>query len=122
MTAYFVAEIEVTDPAGYAAYAQAVPELTARFGGRYLVRGGTVEPLEGGWSPKRLIVIAFDDVASAQAWYRSPEYQAILPLRLAAPTGKCVIVEGFDQGGGGGGGSDPSVRFNGDSMTGERSM
>lgn len=121
MTAYYIAEIEVKDGEAYGEYAKAVPDLTARFGGRYLVRGGTTAPLEGGWSPKRLIVIEFADMAAAEAWYRSPEYQAILPKRLAASTGKALLVEGFDQGGGGGGGREPSVRFNGDSMTGRDS-
>jgi uncharacterized protein (DUF1330 family) len=121
MTACFIAEIEITDLAGYTAYAQAVPGITAKFGGRYLVRGGATAPLEGGWSPKRLIVIEFTDMAAAESWYRSPEYQAILPKRLAASTGKALLVEGFDQGGGGGGGSEPSDRLKGDSMTGRTS-
>jgi uncharacterized protein (DUF1330 family) len=71
-----------------------VPAVIARFGGRYLVRGGAVETLEGDWRVPRLVVIAFDSMAQAKRFYYSPEYQEILPLRLAAAEGEVVLVEG----------------------------
>ena len=57
MSAYVIAEIEVTDPVAYEEYRKQVPAVIAKYGGRYIVRGGKVEPLEGGWSPKRLALL-----------------------------------------------------------------
>jgi uncharacterized protein (DUF1330 family) len=94
MSAYLVAHLAVTDLDAFEKYRAAVPEVIARFGGRYLVRGGTVETLEGEWRVPRLVVIAFDSMAQAKRFYHSPEYQAILPLRLAAAEGEVVLVEG----------------------------
>jgi len=94
MSAYLVAHLAVTDPQAFEAYRAAVPEVIARFGGRYLVRGGAVETLEGEWRVPRLVIIAFDSMAQAKRFYESPEYQEILPLRLAAADGEVVLVEG----------------------------
>jgi uncharacterized protein (DUF1330 family) len=95
MTAYFIAEIEITDPDAYARYARDVPATIARFSGEYVVRGGAITEAEGGWSPKRLVVLSFASLEAAKAWYNSPEYQAILPIRLAAARCRSVFVEGF---------------------------
>lgn len=94
MPGYLIAHLEVTDPQGFEAYRAAVPAVIERFGGRYLVRGGQVEALEGEWSVPRLVIVAFDSVAAARRFYESPEYQAILPLRLKAARGTLVIAEG----------------------------
>ena len=66
MAAYVIGEIEVTDPTTYAQYGRQVLATIEKFGGRFVVRGGTVEPLEGGWSPKRLVVLEFPTMAKAQ--------------------------------------------------------
>jgi uncharacterized protein (DUF1330 family) len=95
MPACFIAEIEITDAETYARYARDVPATIARFGGAYLVRGGAISEAEGGWSPKRLVVLTFPSMGAAKAWYASPEYQAILPLRLTAARCRSVFVEGF---------------------------
>jgi len=95
MTAYIVAHIKVTDPAGFEAYRAAVPAVIDRYGGRYLIRGGAAHPLEGDWTVPRLVVIAFDSVEAARRFYESPEYQEILPLRLKASEGTLAIVEGL---------------------------
>jgi uncharacterized protein (DUF1330 family) len=95
MSAYAIAQIEVTNPEGFAAYGAAVPEIVARHGGRYLVRGGAVETLEGRWDVPRLVIIAFPDRAAAERFYNSPEYQEILPLRLENSKGTFVIAEGL---------------------------
>ncbi len=94
MSAYLVAHLNVTDPDAFEKYRAAVPEVIARFGGRYLVRGGAVEPLEGEWRVPRLVIIAFDSMAQAKRFYHSPDYQEILPLRQAAAQGEVVLVEG----------------------------
>lgn len=94
MSAYVIAEIEVTDPAAYEDYRKQVPAMIAKYGGRFLVRGGKVEPREGGWNPKRIVVVEFPSMAQAQKWYDSPDYAPLIKLRQKASKGKLVIVEG----------------------------
>jgi uncharacterized protein (DUF1330 family) len=95
MAGYLVAHIKVTDPEAFKAYQVAVPKVIAKFGGRYLVRGGVVDIREGDWSEPRLVIVAFDSLDQARRFYDSPEYQEILPLRLNASTGTLAIVEGY---------------------------
>jgi uncharacterized protein (DUF1330 family) len=94
MAAYVIAEIDITDPAAYEDYRRQVPEVIARYGGKYIVRGGKVEALEGGWSPKRIAVVEFPSMEQALKFYRSPEYAPLLRIRQKASRGKLVIVEG----------------------------
>jgi uncharacterized protein (DUF1330 family) len=94
MPAYLIAEIEVTDPAAFAEYGKRVPATIAQYGGRYLVRGGAVDALEGGWMPKRVVVLEFPTLDQARKWYRSPEYAPLIALRQKASRGKLVMVEG----------------------------
>ncbi len=96
MAGYLVAHIDVTDPEGFKAYGAAVTPLVAQFGGRYRIRGGAAKAVEGTWTVPRLVVIEFESVAAAETFYNSPEYQAIIGLRLAASTGTVAIVEGYD--------------------------
>ena len=94
MPAYFVAEIETTNPAGMEPYRAAVPATITQYGGRFVTRGGATQLLEGGPEPKRIVILEFADTAAAKRWYESPEYQKILPIRLANSTGRAFIVEG----------------------------
>ena len=94
MPAYVVAEVEVTDAATYEEYRKLVPATVARYGGRFLVRGGAVEPKEGGWQPRRLVVLEFPSLEQARTWYHSPEYAPALALRLKAARSKVLLVEG----------------------------
>jgi len=95
MPGYVVAHIEITDPEAFKAYQALVPPVIAKFGGRYLVRGGATEVREGDWPVSRLVILAFDSVDQARRFYDSPEYQEILPLRLNASEGTLAIVEGY---------------------------
>lgn len=95
MPAYLIAHLDVTDPSLFESYRSAVPLVIASFGGRYLVRGGAVEVLEGEWQVPRLVILAFESLEQARRFYQSPEYQEILPLRLAAAKGDVVLVEGM---------------------------
>jgi uncharacterized protein (DUF1330 family) len=95
MAGYVVAHIEITDPEAFKAYQAVVPSVIAKFGGRYLVRGGAAEVREGEWPVSRLVILSFDSVDQARRFYDSPEYQEILPLRLNASTGTLAIVEGY---------------------------
>lgn len=94
MAAYLIGEIEVTDPAKYDDYRQQVAATVEKHGGRFIVRGGKVEPLEGGWAPKRLVVLEFPSMQKLLGWYRSPEYAPLIKLRQAGSRGKLVAVEG----------------------------
>src|SRR5215207_464328 len=94
MAAYFIARITVKDPIAYDRYRRDASGITTGYGGRYLVRGGATEVKEGSWLAERTVIIEFPDLAAARAWYSSPEYQAILPFRLAASKGDAIFVEG----------------------------
>jgi len=94
MAAYVIAEIDVIDPAAYEEYRRQVPGVIAKYGGKYLVRGGKVEPMEGGWSPKRLAVVEFPSMEQAMKFYRSPDYAPLIQLRQKASKGKLILVEG----------------------------
>jgi uncharacterized protein (DUF1330 family) len=94
MSAYFVAENEVTNQAGMEPYRAAVGATLEQYGGRFLTRGGAAELVEGEPEPKRVIILEFADKAAVKRWYNSPEYQKILPLRLDNSTGRAFIVEG----------------------------
>jgi uncharacterized protein (DUF1330 family) len=77
-----------------ASYRAEVPGTLAQYGGRFLTRGGGTELVEGGPEPKRIVMLEFADKAAVKRWYNSPEYQKILPDRLANSTGRAFIVEG----------------------------
>ncbi len=94
MTAYLIAEVEIHDPETYARYRARTPELVARHGGRFLVRGGTAELLEGEVPPTRVVVIAFEDMEAARRFHRSPEYREIAALRRKAARSRMILVEG----------------------------
>lgn len=94
MRAYVVGEIEVTDPATYEEYRKQVLPVVAQYGGKFIVRGGKVESLEGGWAPKRFVALEFPSMEQARKWYRSPEYAPLIALRQKASRGKLILVEG----------------------------
>jgi uncharacterized protein (DUF1330 family) len=91
---YFLAEIEITDPAGYEAYRSQTAATLERYGGRYLIRGGDPKPVEGSDTPGRIVVVEFESAEQAMLWYNSPEYQAILPIRLRHSTGRALCLTG----------------------------
>jgi uncharacterized protein (DUF1330 family) len=94
MPAYVIGDIEVTDPVPYEEYRKQVPAVVAKYGGKFIVRGGKVEALEGGWSPKRMVVLEFPSMEQALKWYRSTEYAPLIKLRQKASRGKVLIVDG----------------------------
>lgn len=94
MAAYVIVDIQVTDPAGYAEYRQLAPPIVAAYGGKYLVRGGALETLEGDWAPQRLVILEFPSVAQAKAWWDSPEYRPAREMRQRTTISRMVVVEG----------------------------
>jgi uncharacterized protein (DUF1330 family) len=94
VAAYVIVEVNVTDPQLFGEYAKGVPATIAAYGGKYVVRGGAVESKEGGWTPKRVVVLEFPSLEQARKWYHSPEYKPLLEMRLKAANAKLILVEG----------------------------
>jgi uncharacterized protein (DUF1330 family) len=95
MPAYLIANLEVTDAAEFDAYRRDVPAVIARHGGRYLVRGGAVEVLEGEPGLQRVVILEFPDMAAARGFYDSPDYAPLLAQRLRAARSTVALVEGY---------------------------
>lgn len=96
MAAYLIADIaNIHDTAAYDEYRKHTPGVIQQYGGKFVVRGGRTDSLEGGWNPGRVVVVEFPDLAAARRFYDSPEYQKILPLRLRASNGRAILVEGI---------------------------
>jgi uncharacterized protein (DUF1330 family) len=94
MAAYLVANVQVTDPVAFAEYGKQVPVVVAAHGGRYLVRGGAFEVLEGDAAPNRVVIIEFQDMARLKAFYHSAEYRLLLAMRQRAAESNLVVIEG----------------------------
>lgn len=95
LAAYALIELEITNMDGMAPYVAAVSDTVTSHGGRYLVRPGPMNVVEGGVGEFPMkVVLEFPSMATAEAWYNSPEYQAILPHRLANSNGNFIWIEG----------------------------
>jgi uncharacterized protein (DUF1330 family) len=94
MAAYIVADVEVTDPEEYQRYAKQVPPTLEQYGGKFLVRGGQPEKLEGNWNTKRIVIIEFPSIEQAKAWYESQEYSSIAGIRHHSAVSRIVLVKG----------------------------
>lgn len=94
MVAYVINDMEVTDPALLEEYKKLSPATVAQYGGRFLARGGTMEVLEGAWTPKRLVILEFPSLAQAKAWVNSPEYAPARRIRQQASRSNLVVVDG----------------------------
>lgn len=95
MAAYVIVEIEVIDPVGYETYRKLAGASLAAYGGRFLVRGGVTETLEGDWQPKRLVVLEFESGDQVRRWYNSPEYQEAKAIRERTANTTMVVAEGL---------------------------
>ena len=94
MAAYIVVEVNVEDPTTYERYKRLVPPSIALYGGRFLVRGGAAETLEGKWSPKRFVIVEFPSAERARSWWSSPEYAEAKALRQSAASTEMLLIEG----------------------------
>ncbi len=94
MAAYIISEIEVTDPVGYEEYKKQASSAVPKYGGKYIVRGGKTETLEGDWNPKRIVVMEFPSSEQAKAWLNGEEYRAPRQMRHRAATTQMIVVEG----------------------------
>jgi uncharacterized protein (DUF1330 family) len=91
---YVINDMEVTDPVAFERYRQLSPPTVAQYGGRFLVRGGATRCLDGGWSPKRLVILEFASVEQATAWFDSPEYAPARALREQSARSNIIVTEG----------------------------
>ena len=89
-----IVEIDVHDAKAFEEYRKLVAPTIQKYGGKYLVRGGKTEVLEGGWNPKRIVVLEFDSVDKAKQWYDSEDYRPAKAIRLAATSSDTILVEG----------------------------
>jgi uncharacterized protein (DUF1330 family) len=94
MAAYVISEVEPRDAALFAQYRSLAPATIERYGGRYIVRGGAAELVEGAPPPKTIVIVEFPNMAQAREWYRSPEYAEALKVRAGALERRLVFVEG----------------------------
>jgi uncharacterized protein (DUF1330 family) len=94
MAVYVLAEVEITNPEGYKAYTAVVPATIAQYDGKFLVRGGATEVLEGEWPQVRRVLIEFPSRERALQWWTSPEYEKPLALRRANSRGRLLLLEG----------------------------
>jgi len=95
VAAYIIASVEIKNPVDYQEYSKQVPAVIEKYGGKFLVRGGKVEQLEGEWLPSRMVIMEFESLEQAKTWYNSPEYQAIIGIRQDNSEGSLVLLEGY---------------------------
>ena len=94
MSAYVISEVEMRDAAGFEAYRIIAAKTIAQYGGRYLVRRGVANLIEGGPPPKSIIVVEFPTIERLREWYASPEYAEALKVRQTALDRRLIFVEG----------------------------
>ena len=97
MPAYLISDVTVKNRESYEAYRTRAAPSISQYGGRYLARGGAVEPLEGDWTPRIIIIAEFPNLDSARAWYRSPEYAEALAFRDAGLSRNLILIDGVPQ-------------------------
>jgi uncharacterized protein (DUF1330 family) len=95
MPAYVIVDIEIHNPELYAEYIKLTPATLAAYDGKFAVRGGKTEILEGEWQPGRFVILEFPTVARAKEWWDSPEYTPAKKIRQAAAHTNMIVVEGF---------------------------
>jgi uncharacterized protein (DUF1330 family) len=94
MAAYVIGDVEVTDPAAFQEYRNRVGPTVEQYGGRFVVRGGRVNPKEGDWQPHHLLMLEFPSLEQAERWYNSSEYQPLITIREKAARTLLIIAEG----------------------------
>jgi uncharacterized protein (DUF1330 family) len=95
MPAYVIVDIDIVDPAGYENYKKLAGATVEKYGGKYIVRGGKTEVLEGDWSPKRIVLLQFDSMAHAKEWLNSKEYREPRKMRHRTARTNMIVVEGM---------------------------
>ncbi len=94
MAAYVLVEVSIHDPVEYEAYKKLTPAAVAAYDGRFVVRGGQTETLEGDWKPERIVVVEFPTVERAKEWWNSELYSNAKVIRQRAAKTKMIVVQG----------------------------
>jgi len=94
MSAYVIVEIDIVDPAGYEEYKKLAGPTVDKYGGKYIVRGGKADVLEGDWQPKRIVVLQFDSMQRAKDWLHCEEYREPRKMRHRTARTNMILVEG----------------------------
>jgi len=95
MPAYVIVEIDIHDPAGYEKYKKLAGATVEKYGGKYIIRGGRTEVLEGDWTPKRIVVLQFDSPQHAKDWLNSEEYREPRKMRHRTARTNMILIEGM---------------------------
>ncbi len=95
MAAYVIVEIDIVDPTGYEEYKKQAAATVTKHGGKYIVRGGKMEVLEGDWTPKRIVILEFESVARAKEWLYCEEYREPRKMRHRTAKTNMILVEGI---------------------------
>src|SRR5258707_11912339 len=95
MAAYVISDVQVLDPVSLAAYRSLAQATIAKYCGRYIVRGGAIDIVEGDWAPKQIVIVEFPSLERAREWYRSAEYAEALKLRETALDRRLIFVDGI---------------------------
>ena len=94
MKAYIIVDVKITDPSRYEDYKKLTPGSLIPFDGKFIVRGGQTETLEGEWNPGRIVVLEFPSMEKAKAWWSSAGYAPAKAIRQSASDTKMIVVEG----------------------------
>ncbi len=94
MAAYFIAQVEVTDPDRFGEYPKLAPIAVEKYGGRFLARAGATAALEGNWDPPRVVILEFPSLEQVKRFYDSPEYQQAKQVRSGVAKFNMLAVEG----------------------------
>jgi len=94
MSAYVIVDVKITDPLEYEEYKKLTPAAIAAYDGKFIVRGGPVEVLEGEWDYGRIVLLEFDSVERAKEWWNSTEYAKAKSMRQRSSTTKMILVDG----------------------------
>ena len=94
MSAYVIVEIEIVDPVGYEEYKKLAGATVEKYGGKYTVRGGKTEVLEGDWNPKRIVMLEFPTMERAKQWLNSKKYREPCKMRHRTAKTNMILVEG----------------------------
>jgi uncharacterized protein (DUF1330 family) len=94
MAAYVIVENDIVDPAGYEEYKKLAGATVEKYGGKYIVRGGKTEALEGDWNPKRIVILEFESMDRAKEWLNCEECREPRKMRRRTAKTKMIVVEG----------------------------
>ncbi len=94
MSAYLIADVEITDESLYAQFRERMTPTLEAYSGRFIARGGEIAVIDGSWNPKRLAIVAFDSMEQARSWLASPEFKELDGMRNSSSNINLVLVEG----------------------------